>query len=104
MSSQRFVAIILIFVVASVAWVGLGRTLQYRTANLEESLSKEVNTLWGPEDLVQPSPVVYSSRDDRESGDATEPLDLKQANSEGPDGGIGDDFLGAKSVPQPRAA
>ena len=74
MSSQRFVAIILIFVVASTAWVGLGRTLQYRTANLEESLSKEVNKLWGPENLVQSTPFVYSSGDDRKSGDSSEPL------------------------------
>ena len=38
MSGQRFFAIILIFVVASVAWVGLARALEYRTDTLEESL------------------------------------------------------------------
>ena len=76
MSSQRFFAIILIFFVAAAAWVGLGRTLQYRTATLEESLNTQVNSLWGPENLVQPAPYVLSPADTK-SGDVTEPLASK---------------------------
>ena len=38
------------------AWWILAGTLEYRTAKLEDSLSGEVNSLWGPADLVQWAP------------------------------------------------
>ena len=58
MTTQRFFAIVLIFLVASTAWVVLSRTLDYRTRTLEDSLGKEVNGLWGPANLVQNAPYA----------------------------------------------
>ncbi len=62
MSSQKLFAIALIFFAVSTAWIVLGRTLDYRTATLEDSLSKEVNNLWGPRALVQSAPYVLSGQ------------------------------------------
>jgi hypothetical protein len=58
MSVNRFVAILLIFGAASIAWGVLGGTIEYRTAELSESLAKEVDALWGPDGVSQEAPLV----------------------------------------------
>jgi hypothetical protein len=60
MNAQRFIAIAVIFAVASVAWCILGTTLDYRTRQLERTLSSEVDTMWGPSGVVQSTPCVLS--------------------------------------------
>ena len=56
MTGFRLFLTILIFSAVSMAWLILGLTVHYRTADLTESLSKEVDALWGPSGLVQPAP------------------------------------------------
>ena len=56
MRVQRLIAIGAIFVVVSVAWLVLGRSMQTRTHDLDTSLSAEMNNLWGPKVLVQVAP------------------------------------------------
>jgi len=56
MTGFRFFLIIVIFGAVSTAWLILGASIHYRTADLTESLSKEVDALWGPSGLVQPAP------------------------------------------------
>jgi hypothetical protein len=60
-SALRFFAIILIFIAATIAWMVLGGTLEYRTSDLGESLTKEVNSRWGPSGLVQAAPYQTGS-------------------------------------------
>jgi hypothetical protein len=60
MTAFRFFAIIAIFGCVSVAWLALGSTLDYRTRSLDWSMAEEVNARWGPEDLVQPAPVIMA--------------------------------------------
>jgi len=60
MNAQRFIAITVIFAVASVAWCVLGTTLDYRTRELERTLSSEVDTMWGPSGVVQSTPCVLT--------------------------------------------
>ena len=61
MSIQRFFAIGLIFVAVSAGWWVLGGTVQVRTSDLDESLSAEMASLWGPKTLAQGSPYCASS-------------------------------------------
>jgi hypothetical protein len=56
----RFFMVIVIFGAASVAWLILGGTLEYRTATLDRSLAEEVNARWGPSGLIQPAPVILA--------------------------------------------
>jgi hypothetical protein len=56
MSPLRLLAIVLIFVGVTVAWWVLGFTVQFRTHELDDSLSAEMASLWGPEVLAQASP------------------------------------------------
>ena len=56
MTGFRFFLVILVFLGASVAWVVLGTTIEYRTATLTDRLSEEVDMLWGPSGLVQEAP------------------------------------------------
>ena len=65
MSVLRFFAVIVIFVVTSIAWTILGGTVEYRTASLSRSLSAEVDGLWGLSDLVQFAPAVVTGRQER---------------------------------------
>jgi hypothetical protein len=65
MSPLRFLAIILVFAAASSAWAFLGQTVESRTASLGQSLSEEVNNLWGPSNLVQRAPSVVPGSADR---------------------------------------
>ena len=60
MNAQRFVAIAAIFAVVSAAWAILGHTIDYRTDQLARSLSQEVDTMWGPEGIVQCTPCVLT--------------------------------------------
>ncbi|HOF17989.1 MAG TPA: inner membrane CreD family protein [Phycisphaerae bacterium] len=65
MSVLRLFAVIFIFCAVSVAWMILGGTMEYRTAELKDDLSAEVNALWGPADLVQTSPYVVAGAEER---------------------------------------
>ena len=56
MSISRLFAIIFIFGVVSLAWLALGGTMWARTEMLDDSLSKEMASLWGPKVLAQSSP------------------------------------------------
>ncbi|MDY7011527.1 MAG: hypothetical protein SVV80_12370 [Planctomycetota bacterium] len=56
MSILRLFAIIMIFGTVSLAWMALGGTMWARTEMLDDSLSQEMASLWGPEVLVQTSP------------------------------------------------
>ncbi len=60
MTTGRFLSIALIFAGISVAWLALGGTIEHRTDELKESLSAEVNTMWGQPDLVQHTPYLRS--------------------------------------------
>ncbi len=61
MSASRFLAIGLIFVAVSAAWWILGTTVHVRTSQLDDSLSAEMASLWGPKVLAQASPYCPSS-------------------------------------------
>ncbi|MCY2926234.1 MAG: hypothetical protein NT031_12480 [Planctomycetota bacterium] len=58
MTAQRFFAMVLIFAAACGGWMILGQTLEFRTATLGDSLSSQVETLWGPANVVQRAPAV----------------------------------------------
>lgn len=58
MTAVRFFAIIGIFIVVSIGWMILGGTIDFRTRNLGESLSKEVDAQWGASGLVQMAPTL----------------------------------------------
>jgi len=58
MTAWRFFLILVIFAGASVAWLVLGGTIEYRTASLSRSSSAEVDSLWGPPNLAQSAPYV----------------------------------------------
>ena len=58
MTAWRFFVILVIFAGASLAWLILGGTIEFRTASLSRSLSAEVDSLWGPSDLAQSAPYV----------------------------------------------
>jgi hypothetical protein len=60
MNVQRFIAISVIFAVAGIGWAILGNTIDYRTDQLERSLSKEVDTMWGPAGIVQSAPCIIA--------------------------------------------
>ncbi|MDP6543971.1 MAG: inner membrane CreD family protein [Phycisphaerae bacterium] len=60
MNAQRFTAIAFIFAAASIGWTILGNTIDYRTDQLEQSLSEEVDTMWGPAGIVQCTPCVLT--------------------------------------------
>ncbi len=56
MRPARFLAITGIFVMVSIAWVLLGGTVWHRTEQLDERLSSEMESLWGPQVLAQAAP------------------------------------------------
>jgi len=56
MSTSRFAGILLVAAAVSVAWFALGTSMQLRTGSLDDSLSGEIRSLWGPESLVQAAP------------------------------------------------
>ena len=58
MTGFRFFTIILIYLGAAAAWAILGGTITYRTADLEERLSRDVDQMWGPAGLAQEAPTV----------------------------------------------
>jgi inner membrane protein involved in colicin E2 resistance len=59
---KKIVAITFFYLIATIAWVSLGSTLVYRTADQDSSLREEVGQLWGTP-LAQKAPsallVVY---------------------------------------------
>ncbi|HUS48213.1 MAG TPA: inner membrane CreD family protein [Phycisphaerae bacterium] len=58
MSVLRFFAIVVIFGAVSVAWFALGGSVWVRTEDLDYRLSREMNSLLGPEVLAQPAPYL----------------------------------------------
>ena len=62
MSTLRLFAIMVIFGAVSLAWMVLGGTMWARTEMLDDSLSTEMASLWGPEVLVQTSPFWADKR------------------------------------------
>ena len=63
MKVLRFIAIIMIFGGVSAAWLALGGTMWARTEDLDDQLSQEMRSLWGPETLVQTSPYLADKGD-----------------------------------------
>ena len=63
MTVSRLFAILLIVGAVSAGWWVLGATVQVRTTDLDESLSTEMASLWGPKVLAQASPYCASSAD-----------------------------------------
>jgi hypothetical protein len=63
MTAFRFFVILVIFGAATAAWAVLGSTLEYRTADLNQSLGKEVDNDWGPSGLVQEPPTILPPAD-----------------------------------------
>ncbi len=74
MTTTRFFAIAAIFALASIAWLTLSGTLQYRTASLGRSLQEKVNSLWGPSSPEQLAPLAVPPNADRGSSEASGPL------------------------------
>ena len=75
MSVLRFSAVVLIFAAVSLAWCLLGATMTERTHDFEESLSKDVTTMWGQSDLVQRAPRISAHSDVRgKTGELGDPL------------------------------
>lgn len=60
MSVLRFFAVCVVFGLATVAWMILGGTISYRTADLKDSLAAEVDNQWGPSSVSQKAPAVVS--------------------------------------------
>jgi inner membrane protein involved in colicin E2 resistance len=52
---KRVVAISFFYIIATIAWISLGSTIVYRTADQDSSLKEEVGQLWGTP-LVQEAP------------------------------------------------
>ena len=66
MTPLRFFAVIVIFGAVTVAWMVLGSVVFIRTDQLDDRLSQEVASQWGPKAVVQPAP--YWSRTAGEEG------------------------------------
>jgi len=62
-SVLRFFALALIFGAVSTAWMLLGASTYIRTEMLDDSLSGEMDSLWGPEMLAQAAPYIGPARD-----------------------------------------
>ena len=56
---KRFLAIAVIWLGCTVAWMILGGTLNLRTDSLSGNLSNEVNALWGPPGQQAPPLATY---------------------------------------------
>lgn len=56
---KRFLAIVVIWLGCTVAWMILGSTLNLRTSSLSGSLGNEVNALWGPPGRQAPPLAKY---------------------------------------------
>jgi hypothetical protein len=63
MSPRSLFAIGLIFLVVSAGWWALGTSVQSRTKQLDDSLSAEMASLWGPKVLAQGSPYLANRPD-----------------------------------------
>ncbi len=57
MSARRFFAIVFIFGAVTVAWMVLGGSMWVRTEILDNSLSQEMENLWGPSVVAQSAPI-----------------------------------------------
>ncbi len=59
--ARKIAAIIFIFFCTGVAWVILGTSIQFRTANTDEALEGEVAELWGNIQYIHPPDFSYST-------------------------------------------
>ncbi len=73
MGTSRFLGLILVFVAAATGWLILGRTLADRTESLDNRLSAEMDSLWGPQALVQPAPFLARDPQTTAPSDRGEP-------------------------------
>ncbi len=73
MPSHRLIAIAGVFIIAAVAWGILGRTLTQRTEELDDRLSEEMHSLWGPKTLVQTAPYVAPNKTAKRNDAQTAP-------------------------------
>jgi len=71
MSIGRFLAIAVIFGGACAAWMILGGSVWARTETLDRSLSREMDSLWGPRVLAQASPYWAPTRAARRGDSGT---------------------------------
>lgn len=69
MSVKRFLAIGLIYGTVSVAWMMLAGSVAFRTYELDNSLSAEMSSLWGPRLIAQPAPFWTTAPDDVQRDD-----------------------------------
>jgi hypothetical protein len=64
--TKRIIAILLIFISVTIIWFILGGVNLYRTTNVQSSLSKKVETLWG-DTLIEKEPKFYMVSDKPET-------------------------------------
>ena len=72
----RLFAVIFIFGVAGIAWMTLGASMWIRTEMLDEKLSAEMKSLWGPKVLAQAAPF-WTPSGDRRGPDAVSPCESR---------------------------
>jgi hypothetical protein len=78
MTSRSLFAIGLILLAVSAGWWALGTSVQTRTTQLDNSLSAEMASLWGPKVLAQGSPYLASRPDaNRTEAGAASPASSK---------------------------
>ena len=58
MNIKRLAAILFILICTTVGWIILGASLQFRSSTFSDSLSSEVEGVWGPS-MKQAHPVIY---------------------------------------------
>ena len=56
MSGSRMIAVAGVLFLATVAWIALGSVTEERTSDLDQILSTEMSSLWGPRVFAQESP------------------------------------------------
>ena len=74
MSVSKLVAIGAIYGAVALGWVVLGGSVHARTRQMDQSLSDEMRSLWGPQVLAQGAPYFSPARDDgRKANDSIGP-------------------------------
>ena len=68
MSALRFFAIVLVFGAVSVAWMLLAGSTAWRTSSMDETLSAELASRWGPKVVAQQAPYFAGAGRGRDQG------------------------------------